>query len=53
VTGRTVLEVGTGHMVDLPIGMWLCGAERVITVDLNPYLSRELVSEARTFVRRN
>ena len=53
VTGRTVLEVGTGHMVDLPIGMWLCGAARVITVDLNPYLSRRLVSEARGFVRQN
>jgi SAM-dependent methyltransferase len=53
VKGSTVLEVGTGHMVDLPIGMWLCGAARVITVDLNPYLSRELISEARSFVRRN
>ena len=53
VTGKTVLEIGTGHMVDLPIGMWLCGAERVITVDLNPYLSRRLISEARSFVRRN
>jgi len=53
VTGKTVLEVGTGHMVDLPIGMWLCGAGRIITVDLNPYLSRALVSEARNFVRRN
>lgn len=53
VTGRTVLEVGTGHMVDLPIGMWLCGVARVITVDLNPYLSRKLVSEARDFVRQH
>lgn len=53
VTGKTVLEVGTGHMVDLPIGMWLCGAARVITVDLNPYLSRSLISEARDFVRQN
>lgn len=53
VTGKTVLEIGTGHMVDLPIGMWLCGARRVITVDLNRYLSPALVSEARNFVRRN
>jgi SAM-dependent methyltransferase len=53
VSGKTVLEVGTGHMVDLPIGMWLCGAARVITVDLNPYLSRTLISEARRFVRQN
>ena len=53
VTGKTVFEVGTGHMVDLPIGMWLCGAARVITVDLNPYLSLRLISEAREFVRKN
>ena len=51
VLGKTVLEIGTGRMVDLPIGMWLCGAERVVTVDLNPYLSARLVSEARNIVR--
>lgn len=52
VTGKTVLEVGTGHMIDLPTGMWLCGAERIITVDLHRYLSTELVSESRGIVRR-
>ena len=51
VTGKTVLEIGTGRMVDLPTGMWLSGAERIITVDLNPYLSQKLISEARHFVR--
>lgn len=53
IKGKTVLEVGTGHMVDLPTGLWLCGAERVITVDLNPYLSRSLVAKARSIVRKN
>jgi SAM-dependent methyltransferase len=52
VLGKTVLEIGTGRMVDLPIGMWLCGAGRVVTVDLNPYLSARLVAEARNIVRR-
>jgi SAM-dependent methyltransferase len=52
IRGKTVLEVGTGRMVDLPIGMWLCGAARVITVDLNRYLSPTLVAEARDIVRR-
>jgi SAM-dependent methyltransferase len=53
VRDKTVLEVGTGRMVDLPIGMWLCGAARVITVDLNRYLSATLVAEARSIVRRS
>ncbi len=53
VRDKVVLEVGTGRMIDLPIGMWLCGASRVITVDLNRYLSPKLVSEARGFIRRN
>ena len=53
VRGKTVLEVGTGRMVDLPIGMWLSGADRIITVDLNPYLSLPLVAEARARLRQN
>lgn len=53
VRGKVVLEVGTGRMVDLPTGMWLCGAGPIITVDLNPYLSLKLVAEARTIIRRN
>lgn len=53
VRGKTVLEVGTGRMLDLPTGMWLCGAERVITVDLNPYLSPQLMAEGRSLIRRD
>jgi hypothetical protein len=53
IRGKTVLEVGTGRMVDLPIGMWLCGADRIITVDLNRYLSPKLISAARAIVRQN
>lgn len=40
-----VLEVGTGRRIALPIAYWLMGAQRVITVDLNPYLKAELVYE--------
>jgi SAM-dependent methyltransferase len=53
IRGKAVLEVGTGRMVDLPTGLWLAGAGRVITVDLNPYLSPRLISDARSFIRRN
>ena len=34
----TCLEIGTGRTVDVPIGLWLCGPGRIITIDLNPYL---------------
>ena len=27
----------------MPIGLWVCGAQRILTVDLNPYLKIELV----------
>lgn len=53
VRGKTVLEVGTGRMVDLPTGMWLAGAERVVTVDANPYLSQKLISVARSILRQH
>jgi SAM-dependent methyltransferase len=51
VAGKVVLEVGTGRTVDLPMGLWLCGAARVITVDLNRYLSADLVAESLRFLR--
>ena len=35
---ETFLEVGTGRCLSLPMALWLCGAFRTITVDLNPYL---------------
>lgn len=53
VRDKTVLEIGTGRTVDLPTGMWLCGARRIITVDLNRYLSPTLISEGREFLRKH
>jgi SAM-dependent methyltransferase len=43
IDGAAILEVGTGHQVNVPIALWLCGARAITTVDLNPYLSAELV----------
>src|SRR5258706_16402487 len=40
--GKTVLEIGTGRRVRLPLALWLCGAEQIITIDLNPYLKQTL-----------
>jgi SAM-dependent methyltransferase len=53
VTGKRILEVGTGRNVNIPLSLWLCGAEQVVTVDLNKYLSDALVSETIEFVRQN
>jgi hypothetical protein len=47
------LEVGTGRQLSLPIGLWLCGAPRVVTIDLNRYLKPSLVWRDIAFVREN
>jgi hypothetical protein len=44
--GKRVLEVGTGWRVDLPVGLFLCGAGSIDTYDVNRYLRPGLVMEA-------
>jgi hypothetical protein len=51
MSGKVVLEVGTGRRVNVPIALWLCGAARVLTVDLNQYLKPRLILEDLKFVR--
>ena len=43
---KTFFEVGTGRKPITPLAFWLMGAERVYTLDVNPYLSEELTIEA-------
>lgn len=45
IPGARVLEVGTGRRLNLPLSLWLQGADGITTVDLNPYLRPELVLE--------
>ena len=45
VAGARVLEVGTGRRLNLPLSLWLQGADEITTVDLNPYLRPELIQE--------
>jgi SAM-dependent methyltransferase len=49
--GKVFLEVGTGHQVNIPLSLWLCGAAETITVDLNPYLKSELVAQDILYLR--
>jgi len=48
--GATVLEVGTGRRLNMPIAFWLCGADRVVSVDLNRYLKEELVRDDLAYI---
>ena len=52
ISGKDFLEIGTGRTINVPIGLWLCGASRIITVDVNPYLKEELVLESIDYIRQ-
>jgi len=51
--GATFLEVGTGRRINTILAFWLLGAEKIITVDLNPYLKEELVRADLSFIVKN
>jgi hypothetical protein len=51
INGKTFFEVGTGRVPLLPVSFWLCGAEKTITVDLNPYVRNELVTDMLFFIK--
>lgn len=53
ITGKTCLEIGTGRRLNVPLGLWLCGAKKIYTVDLNSYLKESLVAESLTYLRQN
>jgi len=53
VKDKIFLEVGTGRRLNLPISLWLCGASKIYTVDLNPYLKEELVFEDLEYIRNH
>jgi SAM-dependent methyltransferase len=53
IGGRRFVEIGTGHMVNVPTALWLLGAGETLTVDLNRYLSESLVAESNEYIRRN
>lgn len=53
VAGASFLEVGTGWKLTIPMALWLCGARKVITVDLNPYLRPDLVQREVEYICRN
>jgi SAM-dependent methyltransferase len=53
VESSAVLEIGTGCQINLAIAFWLCGASKVTTIDLNPYLSEDLVARDVAYIREH
>jgi len=50
INGKIFYEVGTGRFPFFPIVFWLCGAEKIITVDLNPYVRDELIEDMLCYI---
>lgn len=46
VKGARVMEVGTGHRLNMPFAFYLAGAKSIYTLDLYPILKRELVMDS-------
>jgi len=53
VEGAVVMEVGTGWRLDMPIALYLCGAEKVITFDINRYLVSSLTLDSVRYIVNN
>jgi SAM-dependent methyltransferase len=51
--GKIFFEYGTGWVPALPIGFWLGGAEKTITVDVNTYMQKQYVTEAAGIIVKN
>lgn len=51
--GKVFFEIGTGRIPNVPMAYWLMGAEKTITIDLNPYLKEDLVRECLQYIHAN
>jgi len=50
IDGKTFFEVGTGHCPVVPIGFFLCGAEKVVTVDLHKRLDLGILEKSLVWI---
>jgi len=53
IEGKTFFEVGTGHNPIVPIGFFLCGAEKVVTVDLHRRLDLGILKKSLVWMAEN
>ena len=52
-TGKVFVEIGTGRVPLVPLAFWLMGAEKIITVDINPYLKIQLIKKSLNYISEN
>jgi hypothetical protein len=52
IEGKTVLELGTGWYPIVPLCLFLAGAERIYSVDITPFLSKENIQSSIRELRR-
>tara|TARA_B100002019_G_scaffold240306_1_gene215947 strand:+ start:1401 stop:2327 length:927 start_codon:yes stop_codon:yes gene_type:complete len=50
---KIFFEVGTGRIPIIPIALWIMGAKKIYTVDVNPYLKIELIKECIDSILEN
>lgn len=50
---KVFCEIGTGRIPIVPIGYFLMGAKKTVTIDLNPYMKLELLIESLDFMKNN
>ena len=53
IKGAKILEIGSGRSPIVPLYLWLHGATRVTTCDLNPYFKEELWIESIQWIRKS
>jgi SAM-dependent methyltransferase len=51
IKGKIFLEIGSGKAPLLPVALWLCGAQKIITMDLEPYIRNELIKDMLFFCK--
>ena len=51
VEGASVMEVGSGWRLDIPLGLYLCGARETLAFDANRYLRESLVLRSLDYLR--
>jgi hypothetical protein len=50
---KVFFEVGTGRAPLAPLAYWLMGAKKIYTIDLNPYIKKELLEDSFLYINEN
>jgi hypothetical protein len=50
IKGKSFLEIGTGRRLNIPLFLWMAGAEKIVTNDLNNLLQKELIGEDINYI---